>query len=751
WTRGNPYFVEETLKALVDAGRLRQDDGDWRGWELDQLELPRSVRDAIELRLGALDAGAREVAELIAVIGTRASYATIRSVSKLSDALLVDAIEQLRLHNVLTEEGSAREPVYDFSHPMLRQALHAQAGLARRRLLHAAIAETLEDEYGAHALEHADELAHHFMRGDTLELSTRAAKYLAAAGRSALARFANREAADYLEAALERMNAAEDTAEDIARRERVVEDLARARQRLGDFDRAIELRRELCAAAEARGDFAALGTALRRIAVAHFRAGRHREAIAAFDDAMVAAERARDHALAAQVRLGRGAVLQGIGRVQESGDDLRTALDAAERAHDAPLQARAHRELLLFHTMAGPPERARHHGARAIALAEESGDRYVACTCHWAMSVLGGLTGHEEECARHMQRATELAEELNSPLLRLAIDEVRVEWAYGMGAWDTGLALGERAIALARSLRQRQMLPRLLVWTAMIYLGRYQLDRAKAYVDEAWELSGAGDPDRALDVNMVVPAHIGRAHYHMTLWEWDEAIRWGRAGVAIVDAAGYQPWAVHRLLPIIAEAQLSKFDAEAARATGARLRREAEALEHTLGLAWADAADAILTWVDGDPAAAVPRMREAIDRLEAVPYVPSAARLRRQLAGRLAQLGDRDAAISELRRAHDLFVKLGARWELEKTRIQFQEVGARPPGRGAGQGTEALTDRELEIVRLVAGRKSNKAIGKALDISPRTVSTHLSNVYAKLEIGTRAELARMAPTILSAG
>ena len=208
---------------------------------------------------------------------------------------------------------------------------------------------------------------------------------------------------------------------------------------------------------------------------------------------------------------------------------------------------------------------------------------------------------------------------------------------------------------------------------------------------------------------------------------------------------------MHRLLPIVAEAQLSKFDAAAARITGTRLRRDAEYLDHKLGLAWADAVDAILPFVEGDPAAAVPRMRVAIEKLEAVPYIPYAARLRRILAGRLADVGDRDGAISELRRVHDTFVKLGAQRDLEKTRVQFQEVGARPPGKSAGQGAEALTERELEIVRLVAGSKSNKAIGKALDISPRTVSTHLSNIYAKLEIGSREQLAEIAPRLLSAG
>ncbi|MBC8069179.1 MAG: response regulator transcription factor, partial [Deltaproteobacteria bacterium] len=54
------------------------------------------------------------------------------------------------------------------------------------------------------------------------------------------------------------------------------------------------------------------------------------------------------------------------------------------------------------------------------------------------------------------------------------------------------------------------------------------------------------------------------------------------------------------------------------------------------------------------------------------------------------------------------------------------------------------TGRELEIVRLVASRKSNKEIGTALGISPRTVSTHLSNIFEKMSVTSRAELADVA-------
>src|SRR5687767_9059796 len=130
-------------------------------------------------------------------------------------------------------------------------------------------------------------------------------------------------------------------------------------------------------------------------------------------------------------------------------------------------------------------------------------------------------------------------------------------------------------------------------------------------------------------------------------------------------------------------------------------------------------------YLAGDIPGSLPLLRDAAEHLERVPYIPYAARLRRQFAARLADVGDRDAAIRELRRVHEVFVRLGAKTELEKTRVQLQELGARPPSRSTGGGTEILTEREVEIVRLVSEHMSNKAIGKALGISPRTVGTHL--------------------------
>src|SRR6185295_9982850 len=128
--------------------------------------------------------------------------------------------------------------MYEFTHPLVRDVLYGDLGIARGRLLHATVAEALETLYGASADMHADELAYHFSRAEARGLAGKAARYLAAAGRDALARYANREAADYLSAALEHYDRDLSAEPGAVPPETLVEDLAQVRQRMGDYEQA---------------------------------------------------------------------------------------------------------------------------------------------------------------------------------------------------------------------------------------------------------------------------------------------------------------------------------------------------------------------------------------------------------------------------------------------------------------------------------------------------------------------------------
>ena len=739
-TRGNPFFTEAMLKSLVDSGKLRRHDDRWSGWDVADLDLPNTVRDAIIARLERLSPAARTVADLAAVLGSRVSYAVLDAVTELGAESLVAAIDELRRERILVDADSPDSVDYDFSHPTLQATLYGELGKARARLLHGRIAMALEQLHGPAADAHADELAVHFSRAGAPELASKAARYLAGAGRSALDRYATREAASYLAAALElldRNGAA--SHDDIAP---LVEDLARARQRNGEYDAARALLQRALQYAEARDDGARISSIQRRLGLTSFWAGRHDDAFAHYAAGLEAAARVGDDRLAARIRIAQAGAYQELGRATDALRELEEALAIAERLHNAGMLARIHRALMQLYLFIGRAAEARAHGEHAIRYAGASGERAVEWSAHWGIAVLAGLTGNAHELARHVREATRIAEEVGSPVLIAWTNEVSIEYASGIGDWHSGLALAEQTIPIARAVGTHTLLPRLLVWTGLMHLGRGDLETAESLFQESWKLSGAAEAlQRPHDVHTAVPAHTGMAAYALATGDRKRAIELGEAGVALADQSGYVTWSIHRLIPIIIEAALYLQDFERAQHYGERLRRSSAQMGHALGLAWATASDALVARLrDQDMPRAIELLRSAADQLDAVPFVYDAARIRRNLAHLLAALGDRDGATRELRRAHDVFARIGAESELTAARGALRDLGARPPARVVAEGAGALTGRELEIAQLVAARRSNKQIGAALGISSRTVSTHLSNVFAKLGVTSRGEL-----------
>jgi ATP/maltotriose-dependent transcriptional regulator MalT len=578
-------------------------------------------------------------------------------------------------------------------------------------------------------------------------LRSKAAIYLAAAGRTALERRADHEAVSYLRAALDRADARDDGG--VALQAELVPQLARAYQHLGDFEEAGKL---WSAALRHLKDDAPEQVTLRRaLGMSHFWCGRHAEAQEQLDAGLAAAERANDQAGEVRLRVTKAHCLQELGRGGDAMETLAPALPLAEALDDPGLLARVHRALALLHLWVGPPARAREHAEQAIALARRTGDSSIEFWARWVLAVLEGMRGDTAEMAIAVDQVNELASTARSPVLRLWTADMSIELAYFRGEWDRGISIGNKAIALARSLNQRTLLPRLLVWTSQIHLGRGEVDEAKKLLDEAIEISGINKPDESVDVHQVVPVYIGWAYYLVGLGDYYEAIEMAERGLEIAEGTGYTLWAMHRLLPILAEAYLWAGEIDKAEEIGQRIRQHSNRLDHKLGHAWADACEALVMWKRGDPAGAISLMRTAAEALDEIPMLWDSARIRRQMAGRMAEVGDTEEATVELKRVHETFVKLGADLELEKARMQFREIGQRPPPKGVGEGMAGLTARELEVARLVARRMSNKAIGKELGMAPRTASTHLSNIYQKLGISSRGELADLIRGIDQAG
>jgi DNA-binding NarL/FixJ family response regulator len=167
-----------------------------------------------------------------------------------------------------------------------------------------------------------------------------------------------------------------------------------------------------------------------------------------------------------------------------------------------------------------------------------------------------------------------------------------------------------------------------------------------------------------------------------------------------------------------------------------------------MATAMADRAEAALALDAGDPAAAG-ELALAAAAGAADAGAPVEAELARLLAGcALAAAGDKQRAAAELETAAAAFEACGAIGRRDAAERELGRLGRRPhrrtrKGKADGVGIESLTERELEVARLVVDRRTNSQIARELFLSPKTVETHIRHLFQKLEVSSRVEVARV--------
>ncbi|HMK07934.1 MAG TPA: protein kinase, partial [Anaerolineales bacterium] len=176
-TEGNPFFIEEVVKALIESGVVYRQDGRWERKAIDDLAIPQSVKEAIGRRLNRLDEATLEVLHAAAVIGKAFSYGVLQDSLAKPDADLLPALDHATAAQLVTPlEGEA----YAFTHDKIRETLYDEVNPIRRRRLHFQVGEALERRRTADTRARTQDLAYHFTAaGDAqrgLEYSLQAAE-----------------------------------------------------------------------------------------------------------------------------------------------------------------------------------------------------------------------------------------------------------------------------------------------------------------------------------------------------------------------------------------------------------------------------------------------------------------------------------------------------------------------------------------------------------------------------------------------
>ncbi len=453
-TEGNPFFIEEVCKALVESGQVYFVDGYWDRRSMEELEIPQSVRVAIQSRASMMPPVCQEMLLQAAVLGREFEFETLLAASEAGEAALIDALECAGRAQLVEEASAGRDVTFAFTHALIPATLRDGVSTLRRRRLHRRAAAAIErlrpDDF--------ETLAYHYGEAGDEE---RALAYHIRAGERASAAYANVEAEDHYRAALELVEVEGERADllgelgrVLARQSRYEEAIeawqdgiaryqglenadgmarlyaraARAAWNLGDTPRGLTLCREGLAAVAGARESEDLADLLQETARACYFNGLADEAASLCRQALEMADRMGAVRVQAEVLCTLG-MLPDQPR-EETVSALTKAVELAESAGLLDQAARAHNNLgvRLDDTLA-----AREHFLRAAELARQRGEvfqeLFSASNAALQSLWLGDLAAAEEALPslRQLPDATEKPGTMTMQLRELEVTLLRYQ------------------------------------------------------------------------------------------------------------------------------------------------------------------------------------------------------------------------------------------------------------------------------------------------------------------------------------
>src|SRR5262245_25832682 len=295
---GNPFFLEEMLKSLLEVGALKQRDGRYVLTKpIAEIYVPDTIQDVIMARIDRLEDTPKRALQLASVIGREF---TVRLLERISDvqAQLERFLQELKVLEFIYERSFYPELVYMFKHALTHDVAYNSLLVQRRKELHRLVATAIEELYAERLPESYEMLAYHYERGEVWE---KALEYLVKAGQKAQQAYANQEARDHYSRALE---VCERLGEAVvpATRMMLYAGKGAAHLLLSEFHHSIEAHQRLLEVTRQLGDRNKEAEALHQIGHGFFRAHEFEEALEVSHQAQaLAAEIGNQNILAASL------------------------------------------------------------------------------------------------------------------------------------------------------------------------------------------------------------------------------------------------------------------------------------------------------------------------------------------------------------------------------------------------------------------------------------------------------------------
>jgi class 3 adenylate cyclase/tetratricopeptide (TPR) repeat protein len=251
-TEGNPFFLEESVRTLVETQVLAGESGEYRLEKpVHSLQIPATVQAILAARIDRLALENKRLLQAASVIGKDVPFTLLKAIAQESGDRLRQGLTQLQAAEFLYEARLFPDLEYTFRHTLTHDVTLGSLLQDRRRTLHARIVEALEMLYPERLTEHVEQLAHHAFRGEVWE---KAVTYLQQAGVKAFARSTHRQSATRLEEALVAPRALPETSVTLEQAVDVRLALRNSLFPLGDFGTGLDHLRDAEGLAKKLGD-----------------------------------------------------------------------------------------------------------------------------------------------------------------------------------------------------------------------------------------------------------------------------------------------------------------------------------------------------------------------------------------------------------------------------------------------------------------------------------------------------------------
>jgi class 3 adenylate cyclase/tetratricopeptide (TPR) repeat protein len=493
-TEGNPFFLEESVRTLVESQVLVGEPGAYRLARMPwTMQVPATVQAVLAARIDRLSPEEKQLLQTAAVIGTEIPLPLLQAIVDLPEAGLHGGLAHLQAAEFLYETRLFPEPAYTFKHALTHEVAYRSLLRERRRTLHAQIVEVIEAQSGHRLTDQVERLADHAFRGEVWD---KAFAYSRQAGTRAIARSAHREAVACFEQALE---ALQHLPESRSTHEQAIDLRLALRSSLvplGDLERIIQYLREAETLAIALHDSRRLGLIACFMINYFWVKGEPDQAIAAGQRALSLVPSVHDFALQintqqflGQVYCTRGDYRQAITLLEKNVTSLTGDLLQERFGQVTIPSVMARTYLTLCLAELGTFTDGVRLGTEAIHIAEAVNHPYSLTFAYFGVGLLYLRKGELSTAIPILERGLQLCQTWNLPIRFPSIAST-LGYAYALSGRIPGaIPLLERAVEQTASLGRTDDHSLWVTWLSEAYLLAGRIEEGVRRAEYALELS----------------------------------------------------------------------------------------------------------------------------------------------------------------------------------------------------------------------------------------------------------------------